>query len=125
MKSKRAIVIDDEPSIRDLLKMVLNEMGYEAEVYPNPLACPLLLENVTVCSADESCYDILITDFNMPGMNGIDFVRHQLKKNCKIPKIALISGTWDGEAKAEAGELNCELFDKPFILKEIQNWIDS
>lgn len=125
MKSKKAIVIDDESSICELLKMVLDEKGYAAEIYPNPLACPLYRESSEACHADYSGYDILITDYNMPGMNGIDFVSWLLQNNWLIPKIAIISGTWDIEAKTRASGLNCQLFDKPFSINEVQNWIDS
>ncbi|MFA5861960.1 MAG: response regulator [Candidatus Thermoplasmatota archaeon] len=110
--SKRAqvvLLVDDELDIRDSLKLLL-EAG---------------IENIEVATAESGAIaldtlshrtiDLIITDYKMPGMNGLEFLGHAQKIAPKVPRI-LVTAFPDLEiaikAINEAGIEN--FFTKPF-----------
>lgn len=121
----RAIVLDDEYSIRALFCEILEERGYEVYVASEPFSSPIFLESKCDCPVDTPCANILITDINMPNMTGLEFIKHQKDKSCKIQNMAVMSGRWTAEGIEHAKRFGCDIFKKPFKLDEIAKWLDS
>ena len=94
--NKRAFVLDDDQILRELLRQVLEDRGYEVLTYSNPGLCPLYNEGSCHCTDGEACGDIIISDVNMPNVSGLGFVERQKKMECKIKNVALMSGFWSG-----------------------------
>lgn len=74
MPSVRAkvIIVDDEPSIRTSMSMILNETGYDAQSFEDGFAALAALR--------QELPDIVVSDINMPGMSGLELlsvVRHR------------------------------------------------
>ena len=69
MGPPRLILVDDEPSLADLLKRYLERSGYQVSVCTHPEAALTLLES------DPGHYALLITDLTLPGMDGDELVR--------------------------------------------------
>lgn len=65
--SKRVLVVDDEPGIRKALTRLFTAHGYEVRVAANGIAAEALL--------DEVVPDVVVSDFKMEGMNGIELLR--------------------------------------------------
>jgi CheY-like chemotaxis protein len=75
------LIIDDEPAIRDILTILFEMSGYVAVAAPNARKGLDLLATQRP--------SLIITDFNMPGMNGGELCQH-LKRDphtCAIPAI--------------------------------------
>ncbi|MBN8594364.1 MAG: response regulator [Anaerolineae bacterium] len=75
------LIIDDEPAICEMLTMLFEMSGYVAVAAPNARKG---LELLAIQRPS-----LIITDFNMPGMNGGELCQH-LKSNpqtCAIPAI--------------------------------------
>jgi two-component system, chemotaxis family, chemotaxis protein CheY len=66
--AKRILTIDDSKTIRDMLRMTLVDAGYDVLQAIDGQDGVELLERETV--------DLVITDINMPKMNGYEVVRH-------------------------------------------------
>ncbi len=66
--AKRILTIDDSKTIRDMLRMTLADAGYDVLQAVDGQDGVELLERETV--------DLVITDINMPKMNGYEVVRH-------------------------------------------------
>lgn len=66
MQPKRALVVDDEPSVRDVLVDALRLSGFEVDAAADGLEALNLLRRTS--------FDILITDVNMPKLSGYDLV---------------------------------------------------
>ncbi len=66
--SRRVLVIDDADEFRDLLRLTLKFSGYDVTPAAHGLA------GLEACRAGS--FDLIITDFDMPVMNGLDFIRH-------------------------------------------------
>lgn len=82
----RIFVVDDEPILLELAEKVLSPLKCHIETFTNPEQA---LEAYT-----EKPPDLLITDFAMHEMNGLDLIRKCRRLNPK-QKIILVSGTVD------------------------------
>jgi DNA-binding response OmpR family regulator len=79
----RILVVDDEPYIRDLIRDTLKIRKYEAATAANGVEALDIL-------ARES-FDIVVTDVVMPGMGGLELVKH-LKKNHPQVRVIVLTG---------------------------------
>ena len=117
MSKPIVFIVDDEPEILVITGTILECLGYNVKTSTSPLLCPLY-------HGDIPC-DVLITDFRMPFMNGIEFIRHLRRQGHNVDKIAVMSGSWEKEQMIEAERLGCGIFHKPFISDDIANWLET
>jgi CheY-like chemotaxis protein len=90
------LVIDDDASILDLLRMHLSAAGYEVHVASDAIAAGYLVLR--------SPPDLIISDINMPHMDGFEFVA-ALKADTTLPRIPVIFLTSDDEGDERGKEL--------------------
>ena len=85
------LVVDDYLSMRRMVKSVLNDLGYSnvTEADDGSTALPLLRDGQ---------FDFLITDWNMPGMPGLDLLK-AVRANARLAKLPVLMVT--AEAKRE------------------------
>jgi YesN/AraC family two-component response regulator len=93
----------------------------------NPAACHVYDNHSGSCIKQSQCSDILITDFKMPRMSGIELLQAQFLRDCKLDKKnkAVISGQIDNENKKAINKLGCAFFRKPFELSELSDWLNE
>ncbi len=71
----------------------------------------------------DTCYDVIISDFNMPVENGLDLLRHVSEKYPEIPFI-MMTGCDDKLVRQEAQKLGVAAFiAKPFFLDDLMKII--
>jgi DNA-binding NtrC family response regulator len=86
------LVIDDEKSIRNTLKDILEVEKYEVDVAENgTIALELIKQNT---------YDVILCDIKMPGMDGMEVLSAALKLS--VSPIIMISGHGTIETAVEA-----------------------
>src|SRR5919108_5155352 len=90
------LVVDDDESIRDLLRMHLSAAGYEVHVAEDAIAAGYLVLR--------SPPDLIISDVHMPHMDGFEFIA-ALKADTTLPKIPVIFLTSDEEGDKRGKEL--------------------
>jgi CheY-like chemotaxis protein len=125
MRSRRAVIYDDDKIILDVLKQYLSLRGYEVITFGEPVVCPIN-EDSALCTSLNACADIMITDLMMPTMNGIELLKAQIKRGCKLTmkNKALMSGyDTDNFASKEIHEMGCAFFRKPFDFGEVDEWL--
>ena len=85
------LVVDDYLSMRRMVKSVLNDLGYGnvTEADDGSTALPLLRDGQ---------FDFLITDWNMPGMPGLDLLK-AVRADTRLAKLPVLMVT--AEAKRE------------------------
>lgn len=76
---KKILVVDDEESIHLLYREELEEEGYEVH---SVLSGEEALQKLNTISPN-----LVILDINMPGLNGIDVLRHIKETNPNLPVI--------------------------------------
>ena len=81
--AKRVMAVDDSATVRQVLQMTLEGAGYEVVEAVDGKDALNKLGSVTV--------DMMVTDLNMPNMDGIDLIRHVRKSpgNRFMPIIML------------------------------------
>lgn len=94
----RALVIDDSRAVRTLLKSILKEIGFEvAEASQGAEALEMLDEIGRP--------DIALVDWNMPVMDGYEFVR-LVRSERAYDDLCLIMVTTESEKEKVVGALN-------------------
>ena len=83
---ERILVVDDEFFLLDVIRLHLENFGYQVEVYQNSL------EALKTFKRNPAAFDLVITDQNMPKMTGNQLIREIRRHNVSIPVI-LCSGT--------------------------------
>jgi len=121
--SKIVYILEDEYSLRSTLRDYLGQNGYEVYAYSDPSFCPLTETAACKCDKQTPCTEFIITDINMPGMTGISFIERQKEKGCKVSHIAIMSATWSTSEYNKAKILGCKVFEKPFGLKDLLQWM--
>jgi CheY-like chemotaxis protein len=88
----RILVVDDDESIRDLLRMHLTSAGYEVQVAADAIAAGYIVLQAPP--------DLIITDVSMPHMDGFEFVA-ALKADTSLPRIPVIflTSMEDGDSR--------------------------
>ena len=112
-----ALVIDDEPDIRELLELTLDRMDVTT----------ITAENLTQARAllAEQRFDLCLTDMRLPDGNGIDLVDH-IQKNYPDTPVAVITahgnmaGTVSDSAVFEVGMSLAEM-EKRLILRTLRH----
>jgi CheY-like chemotaxis protein len=109
------LVVDDEPDLVLILKMVLEDNGFKVDSFTDPL---LALEN---CKGKASKYEMLILDIKMPDMNGFELYKQIKKLDDKVKVCFLTAGEMDYEQFGK--ELFPALDKNCYIQKPIENEI--
>lgn len=102
------MVVDDDEGIREFMALLLEMTGGVAVARFASAA-----EALSVFAAAPGQFQFIITDFEMPGMNGAEFCRQVLARAPGM-KILLVTGH-DDIQETEARRLGfCGLLRKPF-----------
>ncbi|MGH9239092.1 MAG: sigma-54-dependent transcriptional regulator [Vicinamibacterales bacterium] len=108
----RILVVDDEPSMRDMLRIVLRRDGYDVMVAENGREALGMLERERV--------DLLLSDIRMADLSGVDVLRAARQMNRDI--IAFMMTAYAStETAVEAMRLGAvDYFTKPFSMDELR-----
>ena len=106
----KILVIDDEPPIRKLLRMVLSTQGYEILDAPDgKTALELMNDNP----------DLVILDLCLPDIQGHELLRVIRARNDSVP-IVVLSSRGDEAGKVQALDLGADDYvTKPFGMDEM------
>ena len=124
--SRRIFVIDDNEVILELFRNFLKDEDYEVCTFPNPmeLVCFKSGTNSECCDADKCCAHAVFTDCNMPGMNGLEFIKHLKNKKCKIKNVGLMTAYPENFLALDSDLYkNIQFFQKPFTVDEVLSWL--
>ena len=110
-KKEQILVVDDAPDTLELLQRNLTSQGYQVFTASNVTDAITLLKGTLV--------DLVITDLKMPGISGLDLVRH-VRENMRDTEVMMITGypTIEGAVKAVKTGAE-EYLTKPFTDEEL------
>ncbi len=113
----RALVVDDEPDICELICLTLERMDIASERAGTVDEAERLLQ--------EHSFNLCLTDMQLPGRNGLELVEHIQRKHPDLP-VAVITAY--GSMDAAVQSLKAGAFDfvpKPVDLKMLRKLVDS
>lgn len=122
----KVLVIDDNVMFLDITKAYFQYKGFEVAAYLQP-TCPMLEKEAESCFLGEPIYDLILTDNDMPNMQGIDFLEHIHERGCKIPssKKAILGGDISIEDRVRAERLGVRIFHKPCSFDVLDEWVKA
>ena len=107
MKQPLALIIDDEPDIRELLEITLQRMNVDTLTAGNVAEAMQLLNS--------RAFDLCLADMRLPDGDGIDIVRHMGQHQPQTP-VAIITAHGNMDSAVEA--LKAGAFD--FVSKPVE-----
>jgi two-component system response regulator PilR (NtrC family) len=117
MTTHTALIVDDEPDIRDLLEITLTRMGIETLTAPDLASARVLLEKHQP--------HLCLTDMNLPDGNGIDLVGW-IQQHLPATPVAVITAYGNMDTAIES--LKAGAFDfvsKPVELPRLRELVNS
>ncbi|MET0373246.1 MAG: ATP-binding protein, partial [Rhizorhabdus sp.] len=106
------LVVEDDPSVRLLIRDVLEEVGYAAiEAGDGASAIPIL--------ASERMIDLMISDVGLPGMNGRQLADMARAHRPELPILFVTGYAENAAIRADFLGENMAMITKPFSLDEL------
>ena len=102
------LIVDDESGIRDSLKGVLEDDGYQTGEAESGESCLDLL--------DQRAFDVVLLDVWLPGMDGLDTLQ-KIRELDNPPEVIMISGHGTIETAVRATKLGAyDFLEKPLSI---------
>jgi DNA-binding response OmpR family regulator len=113
----RVLIVDDDSAVRAFLTDFLEQQYFDVRA---------VADGATALEAFRTeHFDLILVDFQMPGMSGLELAIEVRKTDPHIP-IALITGTIQNVGNVAIVEAGINrTFPKPFNLNELSTWIRS
>jgi two-component system chemotaxis response regulator CheY len=119
-KNMKILVVDDFSTMRRIIKNLLKDLGFTSiqEADDGNTALPMLLQGD---------FDFVVTDWNMPGMQGIDLLR-AIRANDNLKHLPVLMVTAEAKkeqivAAAQAGVNGYVV--KPFTAATLQEKLEK
>lgn len=105
------LIVEDEPKMRRLLEMNLADQGFTTHAAGDAEAGLKLLNTEKI--------DLVVTDFKLPGMNGLEFLQAIKRANAALP-VVIMTAYGSVESAVEAMKVGASDYVlKPFSLAEM------
>lgn len=117
VRQQRLLVVDDEPAVRTLWVRVLARRGYQVDAVDNGLEALQQLASAQ--------YDVVLTDLNMPQLDGLGLLQHI---RSQYPDIAVIVITAFASLDTARQALRLGAFDyltKPLDINELERTVQT
>ena len=105
------LVVDDDAGIRENIADLLSSENYEVVSAANADEAMRVLESQRI--------DLLLTDFQMPGRNGVELIEAARRANHRVPAILMTAYLYVFEQLDERRREGITLLRKPFDAEEI------
>ena len=114
---KHALIVDDEPDIRELLEITLGRMAIDTSVAADLAAARALL--------DDNEFDLCLTDMHLPDGNGLELVNHisELKPHLPVAVITAFGSMDTAISALKAGAF--DFVQKPVDLEQLRSLVDT
>src|SRR5258708_11704890 len=103
------LVVDDDEGVRKLVVMVLEQHGYDVLWASNGL------EGLMVYSSYRANLDLVVTDIDMPQMNGIELANRIHARDPSKKILLMTGGACDNQNESENGPM----LSKPFVPNQL------
>lgn len=109
------LIVDDEKSMRDFLKILLAKEGYEVIVAGDG--------DQALAAVDQNHVDLVISDIRMPGISGLELLSKIKEESEDIPVIMITAFASPNDAVQAMKDGAYDYISKPFNVDEIKSVI--
>jgi CheY-like chemotaxis protein len=116
MEARRVLFVDDEEGVRDVAREFLEDSGFRVAL---------------ACSAEEALalftgggFDAVVTDYKMPGSNGVELARELRRLQPGMP-IVLLTGFLSALDRQSLADLFDDILEKPLGVAELGRVVAS
>ena len=115
----RALVVEDNESLRLLFRVLLQSLGFQPDEAPNG--------SVALQMIQEADYDFIISDIDMPVLNGIEFYQQLSTHSPHLcDRIVFTTGNTSNQMYSEFFKtVSCPVLFKPFFRDELADIMRS
>ncbi|HID94424.1 MAG TPA: response regulator [Candidatus Latescibacteria bacterium] len=115
MKGQRILVVDDEPEACELMKEVLDSLGYDSIATTSAKEALSLVENDN--------FDLAMIDIRMPEMDGRSLLK-AIKMGHRDLPVMVITGYGSAMAPEEMSALGADGYlAKPFMIEDVRRML--
>jgi len=114
--ARKILVVDDEEIVRLSCLRTLMPHGCEVETANDGYEALAILR--------DRSFDIIITDFKMPDMDGIEFI-DMLRQTAPSARLLLVTGYATDEVREQAEAMGASYLAKPFSPQELCDAIEG
>ena len=111
------LIVDDERSMRDFLKILLEKEGHEVTTADSASNALKFL--------DKQPFDVIVSDIRMPGMTGIELLEIVKENSPELPVIMITAFASPDDAVLAMKNGAFDYISKPFNVDEIKSVIES
>ncbi len=111
------LIVDDERSMRDFLKILLEKEGHEVTTADSGSNALKFLDKQSV--------DVIVSDIRMPGMTGIELLESVKESSPELPVIMITAFASPDDAVLAMKNGAFDYISKPFNVDEIKSVIES
>jgi len=118
----RILIAEDEDDIRILIQMILKSKNFDVSVVSNGEEA---IKAIRETNDTATPYDILITDIQMPKMNGLELLR-EIKEQGYDISVLVMTGFGDKNMIVELMKIGCSNYiDKPFTEDDLSRTVSE
>jgi len=117
-EARQVMYIDDDASFGFLFKRMLERVGHRVTVFSAPM------DALAALSANPGEWDLVITDYRMPGLSGLDVAKILRQRHPHLP-CAVISHFLGGDTADKAAAAGVDpILPKPACLTDFERLVD-
>lgn len=114
----QVLVVEDDPHILRVISLWLSRQGHRVLEARGGLAAVKLLE--------VHAPDVLVTDINMPGMDGVELVERVVALPRRPPGIVVLTNRWDhADIRRRLARWGAHVLPKPFSPSKLSELVHA
>lgn len=113
------LVVDDDEAVVTVMASVLRNSGHVVATAVDGA------EGLEVFEREAAAIDLVITDLNMPRMNGAEMATEIRRRDPEVP-VLVVSGMYseDQDKRPDGGRLFAEALSKPFTVSQLLGMVE-
>ena len=112
----RVLIVEDDEAVGGVLQDFLRDLGHEPELVPTA--------EEALPRFEDSRPDLVLLDFRLPGMSGLDFLRLPLVRDARMPIIVVSGIATEGEARECLRQGALDFLPKPVPFAQLQRLLE-
>jgi two-component system, sensor histidine kinase and response regulator len=113
----KILVVDDEPDIALILKLFLEESGFQVSSATDGGSCFSMMA--------EEQFTLVLLDINLPDMSGIDVLKKIMESNSDVP-VLMMTGNGSESMAVQCMRIGAhDYFPKPFSLEDVLHRVEQ